>query len=278
MSFLAKVKAGISKVVYHYCGSIRNAVQILKEDQFKLTFVSGSDDVNLPKNKFYYLSTTRSPIGSYHVDDSSGVLLKLDGQKLQQNYIGNPVDYWGREFRKVAPSKNEMEDRIWSDKPVIKPATKYIDEIHIYNIANDPKYVRDLLIQAKRKNIPAFVYTDHQAAKVLDKRKAVPIKDLDLKVEPSKLWPDLSWIKTDSMAAWVELYEKDKKEHLSERALTILGKYGFHEFSQLKADIHNHKRGAKGLHKFVDILKREKWTPKDFYEHVREKWERIKYN
>lgn len=272
MSFLAKVEAGISKIVYHYT-AVSNAASILKDDQFTLTFVSGADDVNLPKNKFYYLSTTRSHTGSYHEGTYVGVLLELNGQKLQHNYIGNPVDYWGPKFRKVAPAQNEMEDRIWSEHPIIKKASKYIEAIHIYydtRFSKDPKNLRALLIQAKRKKIPTFVYTDRQAIKVLDTRKATPIKDLDLTVEPSKMWP--SFPKSDWVAPWVELYEKDKREYLSKDALSILGKFGFREYTSFTSAIHNQKKGSPGLYKFVEILKKEKWKAKDFYNHVRDKW------
>ncbi|HUS88585.1 MAG TPA: hypothetical protein VMW91_04300 [Desulfosporosinus sp.] len=273
MSFLAKVEAGISNIVYHYT-NLDSATSILKDDQFKLTFVSGSDDRNLPKNTFYYLSTTRSPVGSYHEGSYIGVLLKLNGQKLQHNYIGNPIDYWGPKFRKIQPDKNEMEDRIWSAKPIIKPALKYIEAIHIYydtRHSKDPKRLKNLLIQAKRKKIPTFVYTDRKAAQILDTRKATPIKDLDLTVEPSKMWP--SFPKSDRMASWVELYEKDKKDHLSENALALLGNWtGFRSYNSFTTNIQSQKKGSTGLYKFVDILKKEKWETKDFYNHVKDKW------
>lgn len=271
MSYLARIEAGISNIVYHYT-SLRKAGNIIKNDQFNLTFATGSDDAHQPKDKYYYLSTTRSRLGNYHVGSYIGVLLKLNGRKLQDNYIGNPVDYWGPAFRKVEPSANEMEDRIWSNKPLIKPASKYVDELHVYydtTHGKEPKGLRDLLIQAKRKNIPYYIYTDRKAANLLDTRKAVKLEDLDLSVEPKKPFP--SYTPRDKAASWVELYEKDKKEYLSDDTKGMM-KWGFRNLSGFNHDLQNEKKGSPALHKLVTILKKNKWEAKDFYDHVREKW------
>jgi hypothetical protein len=263
-----KVQAGVSNIVYHYT-NLRKASDILKDDKFNLTFALSSNDRLKPDTKYYYLSTTRSRIGNYHEGSYIGVLFRLDGRKLQDNYKGNPVDYWGREFRKVSPTKNEMEDRIWSDTPEIAPATKYIDEMHVFydtKYSKDPKGLRDLLIQAKRKNIPYYIYTDKKAANLLDKRKAIKdINELDLKVDPINY--GISVPKTDYGAAWIELYEKDSKEHLSDRAKGMLR--GFRSYTSFEQDL---KRSTPSQHKLVNILKKNKWDVKDFYEHVRDKW------
>jgi hypothetical protein len=287
-----KIESGISDIIYHFT-SIYNAAKILKEDQFALTFVSGADDANKPKNKYYYLSTTRSKVGAYHVDSAGyfGVLLKLDGTKLRNNYIGNPVDYWGREFRKVAPTKHEMEDRIWSEKPSIKPATKYIEEIHVYFggkhkdagrvklwIAEPEdahkRQLEQLIKEAKEKNIPIFIYMDKEAAKLLDKRKAIPLDQLDLTTKPQE---EYQRGKRDDMEVWLELYEKTDAESLStepfggaKRLLRTLR--SFDGIKSFEADVHNCKKGTPSLHKIVEILKKNKWTMKDFYKHLQDKW------
>lgn len=286
MSFLTRVKnkyiisvlAGISDIVYHYT-QLFYAAKILKEDQFALTFISGADDTLKPNDKYYYLSTTRSRRGSYHEGSRAHALMVLDGTKLRHNYIGSPIDYWGREFRKVAPAKNEMEDRIWSDKPYIKPASKYIKEIHIafVDVKQEglKRQLRYLLTEAKKKGIPTFVYTDETAAKNLDKRKAVKLSDLDLKTEV--LEPSKSYGRRDDMAVWLELYEKDNVDHLStkpsggaKRRLNSLR--AFDGIESFKADVHNSKRGGPALHKILEILKINKWDMNAFYKHLQDKW------
>ena len=271
---LSSVTAGISDTVYHYT-SISSAANILEENRFALTFISGSDDVNKPKDKYYYLSTTRSKIGSYHIGSTFGVLLKLNGTSLRNNYVGNPVDYWGREFRKVAPSKNEMEDRIWSAKPFIEPATKYIEEVHIYftDVTHEglKKQLRHLLIEAKKRKIPTYLYTDIESAKLLDKRNGIPLSKIDIKTEPSE--PSRSFGRRDYMAPWLELYEKKDAAHLSTEAKRRLeGFYYADDINVFKADIHNSKKGTPALHKIIDILKKNKWSIEDFYNHIQKKW------
>jgi len=267
------VLSGVSDLVYHYT-SLFAAAKILKEDQFALTFVSGADDTLKPNDKYYYLSTTRSRRGSYHEGSEVHVLMVLDGVRLRSNYVGSPVDYWGREFRKVAPAKNEMEDRIWSGKPYIKPASKYIKEIHIsfvdVRLDSYKRQIRRVLLEAKKKGVPTFVYTDKTAAENLDKRKAVKLTDLDLKTEPSE--PSVSYGRRDHMAMWLELYEKDDKEHLSTEPYGGAKRLLDYSIDTFKTDIHNSKKGTPALHKIVDILKKEKWTIKDFYKHLQDKW------
>jgi hypothetical protein len=272
------VEAGISDVVYHFTSYV-NTLNILKENRFALTFVSGSDDTSKPNKKYYYLSTTRSRIGSYHVGHTWGVLLKLNGVALRHNNVGNPVDYWGRDFRKVAPSKNEMEDRIWSDKPYIENATKYIDEIHIsfVGIDLDPlkRQVRQLLIEAKKQNIPTYIYTDKKSATIFDKRRAIPLSKVDLSTKPKE--PSKSFPGFDSMAPWFELFEKDREEHLSTEPFggavrRIKSLWGMDGFSSFSADVHNSKKGTPALHKIVQVLKKNNWDLKDFYKHIQQKW------
>ena len=280
------INSGISDVVYHFT-QIGYATEILEDNKFALTFVSGADDNNNFKNKYYYLSTTRSKTGSFHRDSNIGVLLKLNGVKLRNNYVGNPVDYWGREFRKVAPHKNEMEDRIWSDKPFIEPAIKYIDEIHIYFIGNESmksdkiyndqmkRALRKLLLLAKKNRIPTYIYTDSQSANLLDKRKAIPLTKIDLTSKPKEQHREYGM--RDDVAPWMELYEKDNKNYFSkepfggaERKLRSLRSMdGFRGF---EADVHNCKRGTPAVHRLAKVLKKNNWKLAEFYKFLQKKW------
>jgi hypothetical protein len=184
-----------------------------------------------------------------------------------------------------------MEDRIWSEKPSIKPATKYIEEIHVYFggkhkdagriklwIAEPEdahkRQLEELIKEAKEKSIPIFVYTDKEAAKLLDKRKAIPLDQLDLTTKPQE---EYQRGKRDDMEVWLELYEKTDAESLStepfggaKRLLRTLR--SFDGIKSFEADVHNCKKGTPSLHKIVEILKKNKWTVKDFYKHLQDKW------
>jgi hypothetical protein len=194
------------------------------------------------------------------------------------------VDYWGPEFRKVAPSKNEMEDRVWSEKPFIEPASKYIKEMHVtYDLKEpfDDKTVKDpmlksLLLAGQNHGFPIYVYRDEKAGRLLDKRRAVPLSELNLSDVPAHEYPSSSL--RDSMGAWLELYEKRNKDDLStepyggaKRLLDTL--FSFDGFSSFKADVHNSKKGTPSLHKIVEVLRKKKWDIKDFYDHLKDKWQ-----
>ncbi len=131
------IAEGISSVVYHFMG-IRNAESVLKQNKFRLTASAGTGaEQALQKgDRMYYLSTTRHKLGGYHIDNSwSGVVFELDGSKLAQNYAGQAVDYWGPEFYGrpggKGPEKKEAEDRVYSYKPYITDANKYIKAVHV---------------------------------------------------------------------------------------------------------------------------------------------------
>ena len=283
-----QVTAGISDVLYHYT-SIENTLSVLKNNQFKLTVALNSDDTLKPQQKFYYLSTTRSKIGSYHIGSAGyfGVLLKLNGRKLHQNYTGTPVDYWGPDFRKAAPSKNEMEDRVWSDKPFIESATKYIDEIHVYfggasrdASEYDRKKLASLVSLADKKQIPLYVYTSRKAAELLDKRHATPVEELDLLSVPTDDSEEQNRKPIYDVSDWLELYEKNNVDELSTEPFGgAKGKLktltSFDGMESFLADMHNSKKGTPSLYKIVQVLNYKKWNLKDFYKHLQNKWHEI---
>lgn len=115
---------------------------IIDNNQLKLySALAKAVEMKYGGGKYYYLSTTRSRLGRYHYSQTSAkggrmafqvIMLVLDGRQLRNTVGGRAVDYWGRDMRKIDPTKNEMEDRIISDKPVIDNASKYIKRIDIY--------------------------------------------------------------------------------------------------------------------------------------------------
>lgn len=133
---------GISDIVYHKT-YIHSAYEILKNDEFKLSSTAGSI-ADKRGDKLYFFSTARNLSSSYFSVGEFTVLFKLDGRKLGQKYKGFPVEYWG--LRQKGTS--EEEDRIVTDDPYIKNATKYIDELHILLPS---KYEKDLDFDDKIK-------------------------------------------------------------------------------------------------------------------------------
>ena len=123
--------------------SIPEMTKIVKTDSFHLYSVLAKEiEKTFNSRKYYYLSLTRSRAGSYHYSQTMSkpnrmthmtILLVLDGRRLGDVAAASAVDYWGRDMRNISPvQNNEMEDRLISNKPVIRNASKYIKSVDIY--------------------------------------------------------------------------------------------------------------------------------------------------
>lgn len=200
----------ISQLVFHKT-FMGNALKILKQNKFRLSASIGTKSEKNISNKFYFLSTARSPLSSYVAGEpmEGDLYFTLDGNKLNQKFKGFAVDYWGPEFRKVDPTKNEMEDRVVSDKQYIDDAMSYIQDINILygykrtikNVMDDKPTIKDVKLDkdalkrvqeiysiAKKNNIPVYLYTDKEAFKSRNKNKTIDVlkvlKDEDVFKEP----------------------------------------------------------------------------------------------
>jgi hypothetical protein len=166
---------GASDIMYHFTSNA-GAVNILQTDEFFLTPIVGSKrDAEINDGKFYYLSTTRSRSSGFNL---GRCLLVLDGRKLKQNHKFKPVNY----FSSYNGNKNsEQEDRIISDKPTVKNASKYILEIHVLlnNVDTSNNGIDQVVLNlrdlCKEKNIKFYAYSD--SASFRGKRDSV--KDID---------------------------------------------------------------------------------------------------
>lgn len=158
---------GISPVVF-YARGVKSALDILSSNTIRMspTFTKGMET---HEKYSYYLSTSRTRTGKYHADNMTySVLFELDGRSLSNNMTGEPMDYWGEDFRKASGGAYEHEDRIYSNSPEIKNAAKYINRIDIllgdirYDREKSNKEVRQLVMIAKRHNIPVRLYDNRR--------------------------------------------------------------------------------------------------------------------
>lgn len=149
---------GISPIVYHFT-NLRNLYDILHNNMIELSPGSFTKDVEAEKGKGgYYLSTTRTRTGSFHVNQSFGALIKLDGKKLSQNLSGKAVDYYPTSMRDYNPKGFEQEDRIFSNKPQIDNAQKYILGIDILLSSSDIAATDSLKKKYKQLAYTAYSY------------------------------------------------------------------------------------------------------------------------
>ena len=179
-------RSGISDIVYH-ATTLQKLLPMLQSGNIELTPSSAIGADSEVGNKYpFFLSTTRSRVGSYHRSDahynsSNSVLLTLDGRALKQTYAGAPVDYWGPDYRKRDAQKNEMEDRVYSLKNTI-PLFKFLKGIDLLSPDITEREMRQMRITCTKHHIQLRVYssgkdwmlgTKNQAAPTfIDKRKS----------------------------------------------------------------------------------------------------------
>ena len=82
-------------------------------------FTKIDSEAKYGKNKLYYLSTARTPSSSYFSTyNVDGIILKLDGRKLNHNFKGYAMDYWANEY--------EQSEDVGTDdygRPITQPKT-----------------------------------------------------------------------------------------------------------------------------------------------------------
>jgi len=224
----------LSDVLYHL-NSLSKTNDILKSDTFLLsTFVGSGADSELrsrKKGQLYFMSAARSPRSRFFkYVGASQTILVLDGRKLGHRYAGSPVDYWGPEFRAIDPESTEMEDRLWSREPEIPNFSSYINEIHVFLHKDADKpwlqhELTELAALSESRGVPVYLYENEQAFKLLDKRRALSLDEVNL-TRADEYKPS-SWsrkIRLYEVPAWLELLEKSEFSELSDDAQKILNR------------------------------------------------------
>lgn len=158
----------LSRVAYHFTNT-HAALKILQSGNFELSSAPGSiEQQYMPPGKPYFMSTTRTLTGGYH---SGGgfrkVMFNLDGNWFNQRYKSGPIDYWGNRGGNMRAA--EAEDRVYSAEPTIP--IDGVTAVHVFlnmtsndeMAVNDRAIVRQLLIAAKARGIPAYFYNNHNA-------------------------------------------------------------------------------------------------------------------
>ena len=211
-----------SSMLFHYTGSVGAALNILKNNEFALSISTGTVEAQYaPKGYNYFLSATRSKVGGYHqlVGDTA-VMFNLDGNWFNKRYPVKAIDYWAGMYRGVRHS--ESEDRIFSREPSI-PADA-ITAIHIL-LKEKGEYAspttRQLMILAKKRGLPTYLYTDDTAWRLQDTRRALPVsaaKDILSGIKRTNFYVSSSNFGKRMLGPWLELIFKKKRSELSKKA------------------------------------------------------------
>lgn len=251
---MKKVIAGISPIVYHGTNYLA-ASNICKSNKFALNWSLAKQAEDLIGGTHpYFLSTARNKNSRYL--KGLDVIFKLDGRKLATKYKGSPVDYWGDSYRNAVSDHSEQEDRVFSNKPYIENAARYILEIEVslpYSTAGPQTTAQMSLIQkyCKRHRIPLKFYENSRD--MLLGRK--PISELDIIPEKLSIRKSRNYNATELIgwleyAKWLDKYVKtrkrnsdfwrdlDKEKKITKRIKRLAG-YASDIFPQFSADLHN---------------------------------------
>lgn len=179
-----------SPVLYH-ATSMTAALGILKDKVFKLSSLVGNkSEYGFAYRDYpYYLSTARSLTGSFHRMDSDNgdfkVMFVLDGVRIGNNYPVKPINYFGSDSRVKShrgQGFSEAENRVYSKSNTIP--LQYVYEVHVLIPQADlNKNTRTLLMLAKINGIRTYLYKNIQDWLILNKHKAIPVRDFNGKSE-----------------------------------------------------------------------------------------------
>lgn len=179
-----------SSELYHLTG-LKNAINILKNDQFVLgnTFFGGRD-LDFQKGKHYYISMARTKFSGYiqkHAGNTS-VIFELDGRGLGQNYRTVNANYFEK-------GEHEGEERLIHNDPVIENATGYIKSAHVLlrnsNILSDKQreYIKFLAEYGEKRNVPVYFYDEMKYWSTQRSKYARDIEEFDPLNFPSFIYP-----------------------------------------------------------------------------------------
>lgn len=275
------ISEGLSPILFHrtnlYAGS-----KIMTENRFRLVSPMGTRVEQELTKKAFYLSTSRSLSGYYDRNNKSySCYFVLDGSKLMNNgFSGEPINYWDGFPR---GERDELEDRVWSNSPNIKPATKYILEVNI--LFNDKPYDGDyeetqkitivsIIKECKKNKIPVYLYTDQNAYNTRNKKKTVTDFTILKRNRDFKVTKSSEMKRINFLAPYIELIKVPAGSKLSDGAKYLKNKivgykwYRDEHVRSLEADIHNTKTNDK-TNEFVQLCRSMKFfTAADVIDYI----------
>ena len=224
---------GLSPIVYHYT-SLVPGTKIIANGEFELSSTLGSvEERYAPPGYPYFLSTTRTKTGGYHnIIGSVAVMFVMDGTWYNQRYPAKSVDYWlNRDPKNAYGRAHEAEDRLFSKTPTIPIGGVTSVHVLLNVFGAEPKHislVRKLLVGAKRRDIPAYFYTDEGAWRRLDTSQTGDIGVLKT-IDSVKRNPYIpSYIRRSGLESWLELIGAQKENQLSKEANKIKYSLRYH--------------------------------------------------
>lgn len=135
------INEALSSKVYHFT-YIENLYKMLKDGVIRLSSSltnGGADDFG---QRLFFLSLTRNKDVRQGFSHKCNVRIELDGDKLNNNFKGKAISYWGKSMGKnyymtqekeipAIQTRTENEDRLFTNKPVLTDFQRYVVRIDI---------------------------------------------------------------------------------------------------------------------------------------------------
>lgn len=151
----------ISDKLWHFTQP-STVLAILKTNKIGCTFSQNRSDAYSNKHLYYICMSRTRTVYDNSWGENKVARIQFDGYELNKHYSGRPINYYG--WSKGGFQERgafEYEDRIFSDKPYIDNASKYITRIDLlYNIeqANNANTYKEILQLSKETGIPVYFY------------------------------------------------------------------------------------------------------------------------
>ena len=139
-----------------------SVLAILKTNKIGCTFAQNKSDAYSKKHPYYICMSRTRTVYDNSWGRSKVARIQFDGQELNKHYPGRPINYYGWSKGDMQERGGfEYEDRIFSNKPFIANADKFITRIDILvdnEMSSRLETCKEILELANQRNIPVYFY------------------------------------------------------------------------------------------------------------------------
>ena len=272
------IKEKLSSTVFHG-GELKNLYSILAKNLLIASPLFTRDVEGSSSNKsYFFISTARSRtspfISSLLSQNKPAFVLQLDGDKLNQRYKGNSVNYF------LNRKNSELEDRLFTNEQYIKNISDYIEQISVFVPPNTQatQMMAEIESAAKEKGIPIYFFNNKNNLITNNRAKAINLGQVIQDQNNPK--PNKPRV-TKNLEALVFFYEHSNPnkippeyEHFI-KDLTI-DQYKKSWISDIKKELDAFYRNPEVIGFFKDLLKKEKvYSIDELVNKVSDKWKKI---
>lgn len=179
---------------------------ILKTNTLRFTYADATHtESSISKGFPFYLSTSREKFGGYARGKHDKCELVLNGQKLERTgkVKFTATDYWAGMNPNIPSPDAETEERLLSHDQVLRNASNYIDEIHVYIHSEIERFdfifvsmIKSIIQLAIAHSIPIFFYVKIAMKSAFDLYK---MQRSDRAMDVKAMWDFLKQNKLDNL-------------------------------------------------------------------------------